>query len=438
MPDPTTAPDAGHSRRTPLWRSLPVGLLLLAAATAQQQPDAAPGPIDEREAAIAQACALLLANQEIYQPDPPVGTLPESRLPHWQQEEHERLKALRKQAADDAAEWPYEGVYRVGPDGRIPSGYRVGSTAIVCEALLLAPGDKAPRAAAITRGLRFSLAALQKDPTLAARKQTSYDVRGWGHIYALGCFVLVLQQQPDLLAADTGLAEALQAMVPDLIGRIATAELRGGGWNYAGRACSPFMTGACLLALYRAAAAGHEVDAAMVERALDALQRGRDDSTAYAYSGPLRPGRQEPMQGSSARSSIAELALHLAGRSDTEDLGKAVDAFLLEENWRELHKRKSQQGTHAAPYGVAPYYFFFGHTYAALATEHLAEDRRHACRQRMSALLARTLQANGGWNDRVFPRTESYATAMAVLALCAETSPRYPAYQTADGEPGKR
>jgi hypothetical protein len=41
---------------------------------------------------------------------------------------------LGAQEGPDRAEWPYEGVYRVG--GVIPYGYRVGGTGIVGRALL--------------------------------------------------------------------------------------------------------------------------------------------------------------------------------------------------------------------------------------------------------------------------------------------------------------
>ena len=134
------------------------------------------------------------------------------------------------------------------------------------------------------------------------------------------------------------------------------------------------------------------------------------------------------MQGACARSAIAELALYRAGRSDLNRLRLAIDGFFDESNWREQLKRKSQQDTHKKPYGIAPYYFFYGHTYAALAVEHLPAAERPKYRSRMQNLLWRTLEKHGGWNDRVFPRTESYSTAMAVLSLIAGDLPKVPAW----------
>ena len=45
--------------------------------------------------------------------------------------------------------------------------------------------------------------------------------------------------------------------------------------------------------------------------------------------------------------------------------------------------------------------------------------RRTSLRRRLRALLWRTREEDGGWNDRVFPRSKAYATAMAVLAIRA-------------------
>ena len=57
-----------------------------------------------------------------------------------------RLVAMQEKGpgSDIVAEWPYEGVYRVG--GKIPYGYSVGGTSIACLALMEAPGFAADTA----------------------------------------------------------------------------------------------------------------------------------------------------------------------------------------------------------------------------------------------------------------------------------------------------
>ena len=128
------------------------------------------------------------------------------------------------------------------------------------------------------------------------------------------------------------------------------------------------------------------------------------------------------MPGSSARSACAELALYKAGRSDADALRKAVVGFF--EGYDDLLVRKSQQGTHVGKYGIAPYYFFFGHTYVALAIEELPEAERDAHRAELRRLIWSTRNDDGSWNDRVFPRSAAYGTAVTVLAF---TEPAYTA-----------
>jgi hypothetical protein len=86
--------------------------------------------------------------------------------------------------AEVAAEWPYEGVYRVG--GKIPYGYRVGGTSIACMALLAAPGfaDDTARRDAVSRAIDF-VCKSRDEPLLSPDYAGNYDVRGWAHCYGL-------------------------------------------------------------------------------------------------------------------------------------------------------------------------------------------------------------------------------------------------------------
>ncbi len=363
------------------------------------------------------AVEVLLERQEHYVPDPRVGRLPDAELGAWQAKERERLAGLRAEAGP-GAEWPYEGVYRV--KGAIPAGYRVGGTAIACLALFVAPEGlfEAERRAAIERGLDFVLEELETNPDLRPGPKRGYDVRGWGHAYALR-LLLTAQDEDAIPEAE---AQRVAGIVTHLIACLEENTVEGGGWNYANdKSASPFMTASTLLTLYHARARGQALPEGMVDQALDALERGRGDNGAYAYSGDI--GRSVAMPGSSARSAAAELALHLAGRSDPVALSAAVEGFF--EGWDELYARKSQQGTHEGDFGIAPYYFFFGHTYAAAAIEALPGDVRAAQRERLRELILRTRGADGAWNDRVFPRSSSYSTAMVILALTAPTRPNF-------------
>ena len=172
--------------------------------------------------------------------------------------------------------WPYEGVYRVR--GEIPLGYRVGGTAIAYLALIESPAldgeEEAALRAAVGRGIDFVVGFLDEASDLRVGAKSGYDVRGWGFTYALALAV----RGHDHERIDAERQAALKGLVPTLMKRLKANQEQAGGWNYAGRGMSPFQTGATLLELFDARAAGFEVDEALVTSALDALEKGRTEA----------------------------------------------------------------------------------------------------------------------------------------------------------------
>jgi len=337
---------------------------------------------------------------------------------------------LAAQEGEGRREWPYEGVYRVRERGAsepvIPVGYRIGGTSIVALALVAAPGydaaEGAERRAAVARACAFVLDALELVP-MEAKRVASYDVRGWGFVYALTLFSEL--ERRGVIPEEH--AEAVQKAIPRLIAALEETALEGvGGWNYAGReAPAPFMTAPALQALFTAAGNGHAVAATVVDAALDSLERGRAASGSVAYSTPAKSRAttgedalhfMDKLPGAMGRMLEVESTLTLAGKGNPERLSAAVRAFFA--HWDELEKRRQKQGTHVEPYGVAPYYVLYAHFHAAQAIELLADaTEREAWRKELRARLAELAEPDGGWNDRVFPRSRSFGTAMGMLAL---------------------
>jgi hypothetical protein len=176
------------------------------------------------------------------------------------------------------------------------------------------------------------------------------------------------------------------------------------------------MTAPCLQALFEAEAAGHKVDRKVVERGIAALESSRTSSGAIVYSSSGDSlGSRDKVPGAVGRMLAAEATLLLAGRGSQADVRGAVDAFLV--HWRWLDKRRAQTGTHVAPYGVAPYYFYYAHYFAAQAIELLSKHERAEYRARLAELLYSVQLEDGTWNDRVFDRSANYGTAMSILAL---------------------
>ena len=327
---------------------------------------------------------------------------------------------------DPKAEWPYEGVYR--ERGKIPIGYRVGGTGICARALLENPAFKDDQGGAardaLARARDFIVASIS-DPAMNPDYDLPYDVRGWGYTYGLD---FLLRAKAAGLVDDASAAPVEKA-IHFFINAIQDTEIPDvGGWNYSrpgGKTKvsppSPFMTAPTLMALFEAKKAGYEIDAAVVERALAYLESAHQPSGGITYSGAGEK-KKDGVPGAVGRMLATETALYLAGRASQRDVRGALDAFIV--HWEWLDKRRAKTGTHERPYMVAPYYFYYAHYFAAQAVELLPEFERAEYRRRINDLLFSVRLEDGSWNDRVFPRTASYSTAMASMALMMPELPR--------------
>jgi hypothetical protein len=327
---------------------------------------------------------------------------------------------------DATGAWSYEGVYRVNRD--LPVGYRVGGTAAVGSTLLVAaPKDEAARAAA-RRGLAYVLKELN-DPLMAPSTASRYDVRVWGQ----ACALEFLCHARAAKNADKS-AREVDAWVPKLIAALVKEEIPGGGWNYANRrAHSSFVTAPVAQALLLARGQGEKVPDEVLRRARKVLEDSRVKDGAFLYSGTLRDNpraattRINRLPGSIARSAVCETTLTLLGGGSVENVRAAVAAFY--QHWEELEKRRQKTGTHAGEYLIAPYFFYYGHRYCAQAIELLPAKERPARRDKLLGLILKTRDRDGTWNDRVFPRSRGYCSAMVVLALLGEGAPLPPPYR---------
>jgi hypothetical protein len=320
---------------------------------------------------------------------------------------------------EKGGQWPYEGVYRV--KGEIPVGYRVGGTAVVADTLLFAAPDDKDAKEAVAKGLAFILKELD-DPLMAASTEDAYDVRVWGHCCALEFLCHVRAAK---VAGDK--ADKVKEWIPKLVEILVTEEQPKGGWNYASRrAPASFVTAPVTQTLLLARSQGEKVPDAVFERARKVLEDGRGEDGAFAYSGAMKGGEKaNELPGSAARSAVCETTLVLLNAGSTDAIQAAVDAF--HKHWDELEKRRKQKGTHEGPYHIAPYYFYYGHRYAAQAIEMLPEKARAKERDRLLEAILKTRDEDGTWNDRVFERSKNYGTAMVLLALIGEKAPLPPA-----------
>lgn len=338
-------------------------------------------------------------------------------------------------AIQEGGEWPYEGVYRV--DREIPIGYRIGGTSIVATTLLHAAPANPAANAAIARGLE-SVLALLDHPLMKPSTEDTYDVRVWGHSYALA-FLCELRAAKKLGSHE---ADAVR-WIPKLIETLATEEIPGGGWNYANhKQPATFVTAPVIQSLLFAREQGGKVPDELFERARNVLLCARHGDGAFVYSGGAKePGglgmsgtQTASLAGASGRSAACESTLWLLGATTLDHVRESALNFF--EHWDDLEARRKKTGTHEGPYRIAPYYFYYAHAFTAQAIELLPEKTRDELRQRMFDTLLRTRDEDGTWDDRIFARTRNYGTSMAVLALLTEKAPRPKAW-TAASAPAK-
>ena len=317
---------------------------------------------------------------------------------------------------EDLTKWPYEGNYRV--DGKTPFTYEIGGTALVCLALLYGAEENDMRAKkALDDGVSFILDNLG-DPRMATSRKIEYDMRVLAQAYSLLLLSHLRNQQPEHQKI-----QSIEAGIQQLTNTLVAEQMDDGGWNYQGRPMhASFVTASVVQALLWANNKNNPIDQQVLENAADALAFSRFVDGGFRYFGTHESQtvrhRQDLLPGSVGRASICETMLYALGHGSINRIQKSIDAFHL--HWQQLENRRQKSGTHEGPYLVAPYYFYYGHRYAAQAIEMLPETRRNSQRDRLYQLLMRTKSTDGTWNDRIYPRSRAYGTAMVMLALMSD------------------
>src|SRR5262249_35705320 len=157
-----------------------------------------------------------------------------------------------------------------------------------------------------------------------------------------------------------------------LIETLVTEEIQGGGWNYANRRQhASFVTAPVTQALLLARSQGEKVPDEVLQRARKALEISRTQEGSFLYGGTLEKtdkAAKPPitlLPGSVARSAVCETPLLLLGGGSVDAVRASITAF--HKHWEELEKRRKKPGTHVGDYRIAPYFFYYGHRYAAQA-----------------------------------------------------------------------
>ncbi|HKE01468.1 MAG TPA: prenyltransferase/squalene oxidase repeat-containing protein [Planctomycetota bacterium] len=292
-------------------------------------------------------------------------------------------------------------------------GYREAVAAIAGTSLVRF-AKQSGAASAVERAQRFILDA-HASGSLVRNDGIVGTYAIWAQTYALRFLTRSL-------AAGLGDRDAMTRVAKDLIGSIASRQVRGGGWPYVivsqdpnGEGLATSFLSACVVsALIDARDQSLEVPKDVIAKAEGFLRSVRDDDGSFRYMPDVPaapPGRRREASG---RSPLCALALLRAGSGDLEGVRRALDLYLRDRG--EIAAQVRKDLCHTGADGQASYYFLFDAGFAAAAARRLpAADRAPYAKAIRDDLLA-TRSANGSFLDMpsIGP---AYATAMALDVL---------------------
>ncbi len=289
-----------------------------------------------------------------------------------------------------------------------------GATTALC-VMALRHAQEPDAKAARTRGVEFLVTHAD------VRRQdgiTLYNT--WTHTYALQALAAVYAE-----TKDPRVAEAARKHIRFL----ERYETMYGGWNYydfTAAAQTPassgtsFGTGAGVVALEEARAAGIDVPEKLVERGLRVIQKCRKPDGSYLYDYefrmyPMHPANRD--KGSLGRAQAPNLALWMHGRLLDQDAVRAgLERMFRDRKFLECGRKR--QWPHEAYYFNSGYYYYFGHYYAArLIAELPAEDRAKLTPDLLAGILPFQEPDGSWWDFAMWGYHKPYGTALALLAI---------------------
>jgi hypothetical protein len=285
----------------------------------------------------------------------------------------------------------------------------VGTTGLCVLALREAGEKEASR-----RGLEY-LAAY--DGLRRASRMEIYNV--WGHTYALQALARAHGEEK---------VESYRAGAERHLRSLEQYETFAGGWNYydfevgiqpVSMEPTSFGTSAGLAALYEAKKAGIAVPEGLARRALNRLKEMRKPDGSFLYGSDFRYHPQHPAnkdKGSLGRTQAGHYALAVwnSGGIGEKEIREGLERLFEEHRFIEIGRKR--QYPHEGWYATAPYYYYFGHYYAAKLIERLPDKSYY--REKLRSFLRPHQEPDGSWWDyKMWDYDKPYGTAFAVMAL---------------------
>lgn len=244
----------------------------------------------------------------------------------------------------------------------------------------------------------------------------------WAHTYAVQCLAVEMRHAAD---------DRIKAAARDHLRRLAGYETFMGGWNYydfhAGTKApsmgpTSFGSAATLVALAEARDAGLDLPKGMAERTIRRLEEMKLPNNAFLYSHDLKYRPRLPAnlpKGSVGRTQACNFALWQwdSKAVDEKRVREGLDFFFAEHNYILMGQKR--QFPHESWYQTAPYYYYFGHYYAARLIEKLGGDARPTYGSRLADVGILPFQGKDGawWDFAMWDFHKPYGTAFAIMTL---------------------
>jgi hypothetical protein len=232
-----------------------------------------------------------------------------------------------------------DSIYDFGGTDGLPNVY-VSVTAIAAIVLESARELKLPTEKSAELARQYAL-----DDTRLNVADTDEQI--WAHLYRLRFLAAAIDADPEAKAwASPAATHAVRAI----------AAMQGASGPWAHEYPNPFVTASVLVALHDVARHDIAVERAVVDRALDALEKCRTADGAFTYGMPRREARAA-VEASVARAPLCELALLVWGRGSQDRLLEAVAAS-FEHEAPLVSIRKYDDHTRFHAYGG--FFFWYG------------------------------------------------------------------------------
>ncbi len=248
----------------------------------------------------------------------------------------------------------------------------------------------------------------------------------WAHAYGIQALVDMRRRNQD----DAPLVKRIDEAIAQQIDLLTRYELVDGGWGYydfvaqtkkPSGSSSSFTTATVLIALHEARDVGAEVPDRILARGVAAIRRMRKPDFSYAYGEYLKmtPMRSINLPGGSlGRSQACNIALRISGDPLVTDdvITTWLDRLWARNGWLSIGRKRPVP--HESHFGVAGYFYYYGHYYAAMCIDALPKAERPYFQDHLAHTLIPLQEKDGCWWDYpLYNYHRQYGTAMAISSL---------------------